>query len=71
MIWWHSSPVSYFLPFCLNNLVVPLSVVRSGDYYLFETDSEEEEEEDAEKEYEVPQKSAFQVSNRASHLKTE
>ncbi|KAA0718548.1 Piezo-type mechanosensitive ion channel component 2 [Triplophysa tibetana] len=35
-------------------------VVRSGDYYLFETDSEEEEEEDAEKEDEVPKKSAFQ-----------
>lgn len=33
-------------------------MVRSGDYYLFETDSEEEEEE---KEEELPQKSAFQV----------
>ena len=40
-------------------------MVRSGDYYLFETDSEEEEEEkkeeEDEKEEEVPQKSAFQV----------
>lgn len=51
--------------------MVPLSVVRSGDYYLFETDSEEEEEEEGEKEEEVPKKSAFQVSNPASHLKTE
>lgn len=65
-------PFDIFLPFlCLNALVVPLSVVRSGDYYLFETDSEEEEEEDGEKEEEVPKKSAFQVSNPASHLKTE
>ncbi|XP_042254704.1 piezo-type mechanosensitive ion channel component 2-like [Thunnus maccoyii] len=39
------------------------SMVRSGDYYLFETDSEEEEEEkkeEEEKEEELPQKSAFQ-----------
>lgn len=40
-------------------------MVRSGDYYLFETDSEEEEdekkEEDEEKEKEHPEKSAFQV----------
>ncbi|KAK9527367.1 hypothetical protein VZT92_013937 [Zoarces viviparus] len=35
------------------------SMVRSGDYYLFETDSEEEEEEE-EKEEELPEKSAFQ-----------
>lgn len=43
------------------------SVVRSGDYYLFETDSEEEEEEEKKqeeekkKEEELPEKSAFQV----------
>jgi hypothetical protein len=37
-------------------------VVRSGDYYLFETDSEEEEEEELKKEdEELPRKSAFQV----------
>nr|XP_046227093.1 piezo-type mechanosensitive ion channel component 2-like isoform X2 [Scatophagus argus] len=42
------------------------SMVRSGDYYLFETDSEEEEEEekkeeeDKKKEEELPEKSAFQ-----------
>ncbi|XP_070700828.1 piezo-type mechanosensitive ion channel component 2 [Pempheris klunzingeri] len=36
------------------------SMVRSGDYYLFETDSEEEEEEEEEKEVEPPKKSAFQ-----------
>lgn len=41
--------------------VFPLSVVRSGDYYLFETDSEEEEEEEEKKEEEPPKKSAFQV----------
>ncbi|XP_048662702.1 piezo-type mechanosensitive ion channel component 2 isoform X2 [Marmota marmota marmota] len=37
------------------------SMVRSGDYYLFETDSEEEEEEELKKEDEgPPRKSAFQ-----------
>ncbi|XP_036100964.1 piezo-type mechanosensitive ion channel component 2 [Molossus molossus] len=37
------------------------SMVRSGDYYLFETDSEEEEEEELKKEdEEPPRKSAFQ-----------
>ncbi|XP_074549296.1 piezo-type mechanosensitive ion channel component 2 [Halichoeres trimaculatus] len=38
------------------------SMVRSGDYYLFETDSEEDEEEEEEekKEEELPEKSAFQ-----------
>ncbi|XP_076837893.1 piezo-type mechanosensitive ion channel component 2 isoform X4 [Brachyhypopomus gauderio] len=36
------------------------SMVRSGDYYLFETDSEDEEEEDDKKEEEPPKKSAFQ-----------
>ncbi|XP_059358611.1 piezo-type mechanosensitive ion channel component 2-like [Carassius carassius] len=35
------------------------SVVRSGDYYLFETDSEEEEEEEEKKEEELPKRSAF------------
>ncbi|KAK2492109.1 hypothetical protein MC885_007149 [Smutsia gigantea] len=36
-------------------------MVRSGDYYLFETDSEEEEEEDLRKEdEEPPRRSAFQ-----------
>ncbi|XP_028282873.1 piezo-type mechanosensitive ion channel component 2 isoform X3 [Parambassis ranga] len=37
------------------------SMVRSGDYYLFETDSEEEDEEEEEKkDGEQPKKSAFQ-----------
>ncbi|XP_041670121.1 piezo-type mechanosensitive ion channel component 2-like [Cheilinus undulatus] len=36
------------------------SMVRSGDYYLFETDSEEEEEEEEKKGQEPPEKSAFQ-----------
>uniref|UniRef100_A0AAR2KBK7 Piezo-type mechanosensitive ion channel component n=1 Tax=Pygocentrus nattereri TaxID=42514 RepID=A0AAR2KBK7_PYGNA len=35
-------------------------MVRSGDYYLFETDSEQEEEEEEKKEDEPPKKSAFQ-----------
>lgn len=39
-----------------------LSVVRSGDYYLFETDSEEEEEEEEKKEDDPQKKSAFQVT---------
>lgn len=43
-------------------------VVRSGDYYLFETDSEEEEEKKQEEEKkkveeEPPEKSAFQVTS--------
>ncbi|XP_007564241.1 piezo-type mechanosensitive ion channel component 2 isoform X6 [Poecilia formosa] len=36
------------------------SMVRSGDYYLFETDSEEEDEEEEKKDEEPPKKSAFQ-----------
>jgi len=36
-------------------------VVRSGNYYLFETDSEEEEEEEKKEEEEPRKKSAFQV----------
>ncbi|KAJ8279582.1 hypothetical protein COCON_G00066480 [Conger conger] len=36
------------------------SMVRSGDYYLFETDSEEEEEDEDKKDDELPKKSAFQ-----------
>ncbi|XP_029971241.1 piezo-type mechanosensitive ion channel component 2 [Salarias fasciatus] len=36
------------------------SMVRSGDYYLFETDSEEEEEEEEKKDEEPLKKSAFQ-----------
>lgn len=38
-------------------------MVRSGDYYLFETDSEEEEEEEEKKDDELPKKSAFQVTS--------
>ncbi|XP_060762172.1 piezo-type mechanosensitive ion channel component 2 isoform X2 [Neoarius graeffei] len=36
------------------------SMVRSGDYYLFETDSEEEDEEEEKKDDDPPKKSAFQ-----------
>lgn len=42
------------------------SVVRSGDYYLFETDSEEEEEEEEKKDDESQKKSAFQVTSLTS-----
>uniref|UniRef100_A0A671MHH1 Piezo-type mechanosensitive ion channel component 2-like n=1 Tax=Sinocyclocheilus anshuiensis TaxID=1608454 RepID=A0A671MHH1_9TELE len=37
-----------------------LLVVRSGNYYLFETDSEEEEEDEDKKDEEPPKRSAFQ-----------
>ncbi|KAM9791110.1 piezo-type mechanosensitive ion channel component 2 isoform 5-T6 [Syngnathus typhle] len=40
------------------------SMVRSGEYYLFETDSEEEEEEDDMKDEEPPRRSAFQFLYR-------
>uniref|UniRef100_A0A8C4JWY3 Piezo type mechanosensitive ion channel component 2 n=1 Tax=Dromaius novaehollandiae TaxID=8790 RepID=A0A8C4JWY3_DRONO len=40
-------------------------VVRSGDYYLFETDSEEEEEEEKKEEEEPRKKSAFQFVYQA------
>uniref|UniRef100_A0A2K5PQ19 Piezo type mechanosensitive ion channel component 2 n=1 Tax=Cebus imitator TaxID=2715852 RepID=A0A2K5PQ19_CEBIM len=41
-------------------------MVRSGDYYLFETDSEEEEEEELKKEdEELPRRSAFQFVYQA------
>ncbi len=46
---------------CNDTLPSAPKVVRSGDYYLFETDSEEEEEEEEKKEDETPKKSAFQV----------
>ncbi|XP_078397176.1 piezo-type mechanosensitive ion channel component 2-like [Cetorhinus maximus] len=36
------------------------SMVRSGDYYLFETDSEEENEEEVKEDEEQPKKSGFQ-----------
>ncbi|XP_059713964.1 piezo-type mechanosensitive ion channel component 2 isoform X2 [Haemorhous mexicanus] len=41
------------------------SMVRSGNYYLFETDSEEEEEEDKKEEEEPRKKSAFQFVYQA------
>lgn len=41
-------------------------MVRSGDYYLFETDSEEEEEDDEKKDDDSPKKSAFQVNAKLS-----
>uniref|UniRef100_H2NVU6 Piezo type mechanosensitive ion channel component 2 n=1 Tax=Pongo abelii TaxID=9601 RepID=H2NVU6_PONAB len=45
---------------------VHASMVRSGDYYLFETDSEEEEEEELKKEdEEPPRRSAFQFVYQA------
>ncbi|KAI2649318.1 Piezo-type mechanosensitive ion channel component 2 [Labeo rohita] len=39
------------------------SMVRSGNYYLFETDSEEEEEDEDKKDEEPPKRSAFQTTN--------
>uniref|UniRef100_H9G826 Uncharacterized protein n=1 Tax=Anolis carolinensis TaxID=28377 RepID=H9G826_ANOCA len=41
------------------------SMVRSGDYYLFETDSEEEEEDEKKEEEEPPKRSAFQFVYQA------
>ncbi|XP_044149383.1 piezo-type mechanosensitive ion channel component 2 isoform X1 [Bufo gargarizans] len=41
------------------------SMVRSGDYYLFETDSEEEEEDETKDEDELRRKSAFQFIYQA------
>ncbi|XP_016375025.1 piezo-type mechanosensitive ion channel component 2-like [Sinocyclocheilus rhinocerous] len=41
------------------------SMVRSGNYYLFETDSEEEEEDEDKKDEEPPKRSAFQFVYRA------
>ncbi|KAJ7338680.1 hypothetical protein JRQ81_012582, partial [Phrynocephalus forsythii] len=41
------------------------SMVRSGDYYLFETDSEEEEEEEKKEEEEPSRRSAFQFVYQA------
>uniref|UniRef100_A0A9J8DL52 Piezo-type mechanosensitive ion channel component n=1 Tax=Cyprinus carpio carpio TaxID=630221 RepID=A0A9J8DL52_CYPCA len=41
-----------------------ISVVRSGHYYLFETDSEEEEEDEDKKDEEPPKRSAFQRAIR-------
>lgn len=51
-------------------LYTPPSVVRSGDYYLFETDSEEEEEDEEKKDDDSPKKSAFQVQSKPRALIT-
>lgn len=60
---WERTAYLLLLLGTLNDIpTFPLSVVRSGDYYLFETDSEEEEEEEEKKDEEPPKKSAFQVS---------
>ncbi|XP_072903212.1 piezo-type mechanosensitive ion channel component 2 isoform X3 [Hemitrygon akajei] len=40
------------------------SMVRSGDYYLFETDSEEENDEEVREDEELPKKSGFQRAVR-------
>lgn len=45
-------------------------MVRSGDYYLFETDSEEEEEDEEKKDDDSPKKSAFQVQSKPRALIT-
>uniref|UniRef100_A0A8C7UHG4 Piezo-type mechanosensitive ion channel component n=1 Tax=Oncorhynchus mykiss TaxID=8022 RepID=A0A8C7UHG4_ONCMY len=47
------------------------SMVRSGNYYLFETDSEEEGEEEDKKEEEPPKKSAFQLYCKSQRIKTD
>lgn len=52
----------FISPCLIYALLFALSVVRSGDYYLFETDSEEEEEEEDKKDEDPPRKSAFQVT---------
>lgn len=49
------------LYFCTVRVIFSCLVVRSGDYYLFETDSEEEIEEEVKEDEEQPQKSGFQV----------
>ncbi|MGH0139213.1 UNVERIFIED_CONTAM: hypothetical protein FKN15_068608 [Acipenser sinensis] len=48
-----------------NQEVEDDEVVRSGDYYLFETDSEEEEEEEKKDDEEPTKKSAFQFVYQA------
>uniref|UniRef100_A0A8C7AZ41 Piezo type mechanosensitive ion channel component 2 n=1 Tax=Neovison vison TaxID=452646 RepID=A0A8C7AZ41_NEOVI len=52
----------YFLHVVADIKASQILASRSGDYYLFETDSEEEEEEELKKEdEEPPRRSAFQV----------
>uniref|UniRef100_A0A668AP96 Piezo type mechanosensitive ion channel component 2 n=1 Tax=Myripristis murdjan TaxID=586833 RepID=A0A668AP96_9TELE len=53
----------YFLHVVADIRASQILASRSGDYYLFETDSEEEEEEEEKKEDEPPKKSAFQVTS--------
>lgn len=65
----NKSPVILYLFPEINKSFFFCLVVRSGDYYLFETDSEEEEEEELNKEdEEPPRKSAFQVIMRLRKL---
>uniref|UniRef100_A0A4X2LB83 Piezo-type mechanosensitive ion channel component n=1 Tax=Vombatus ursinus TaxID=29139 RepID=A0A4X2LB83_VOMUR len=54
----------YFLHVVADIKASQILASRSGDYYLFETDSEEEEEEEEKKEEEPPRKSAFQKHYR-------
>uniref|UniRef100_A0A8C9N3Q6 Piezo type mechanosensitive ion channel component 2 n=1 Tax=Serinus canaria TaxID=9135 RepID=A0A8C9N3Q6_SERCA len=51
----------YFLHVVADIKASQILASRSGNYYLFETDSEEEEEEDKKEEEEPRKKSAFQV----------
>uniref|UniRef100_A0A7M4ER31 Piezo type mechanosensitive ion channel component 2 n=1 Tax=Crocodylus porosus TaxID=8502 RepID=A0A7M4ER31_CROPO len=53
----------YFLHVVADIKASQILASRSGDYYLFETDSEEEEEEEKKEEEEPRKKSAFQVQN--------
>uniref|UniRef100_A0A673GY89 Piezo-type mechanosensitive ion channel component 2-like n=1 Tax=Sinocyclocheilus rhinocerous TaxID=307959 RepID=A0A673GY89_9TELE len=48
-----------------SHLRSKVKMVRSGNYYLFETDSEEEEEDEDKKDEEPPKRSAFQFVYRA------
>uniref|UniRef100_A0A6I8P303 Piezo type mechanosensitive ion channel component 2 n=1 Tax=Ornithorhynchus anatinus TaxID=9258 RepID=A0A6I8P303_ORNAN len=52
----------YFLHVVADIKASQILASRSGDYYLFETDSEEEEEEDQKEDEEPRKKSAFQVN---------
>uniref|UniRef100_A0A670IID8 Piezo type mechanosensitive ion channel component 2 n=1 Tax=Podarcis muralis TaxID=64176 RepID=A0A670IID8_PODMU len=51
----------YFLHVVADIKASQILASRSGDYYLFETDSEEEEDEEKEEEEEAPKRSAFQI----------
>uniref|UniRef100_A0A674D8F8 Piezo-type mechanosensitive ion channel component 2-like n=1 Tax=Salmo trutta TaxID=8032 RepID=A0A674D8F8_SALTR len=61
----------YFLHVVADIRSSQILASRSGNYYLFETDSEEEEEEEDKKEEEPPKKSAFQFYCKSQRIKTD